>query len=217
VKPYYERDGITIYHGDCREILAWTEADVLVTDPPYGMSFVSSRTTQRRPITSDHDTSVRDAAVALWCCGRPAAVFGTWKAPRPANTVNRLIWDKQDGVGPGMGDLSLAFGSSDEEIYLLGAWPKTGRRRGNILRTSVGMSALATNIGHPTPKPVGLLRQIISEAPPGSVADPFCGSGSTLEAASLESRRAIGIEIEERYCEIAAKRLSQRVMFGVTP
>lgn len=207
--PYYSDGLVALYHGDCREIDAWLTADVLVMDPPYGMAFESSRTTQRRPIAGDRDTTVRDAALALWGTEKPAAVFGTWKVPRPAETAHRLIWDKSDGTGPGMGDLDSAFGSSDEEIYLLGAWPKRGVRQPNILRTAAGMASLATIIGHPTPKPVGLMERLLCAAPLGTVADPFAGSGSTLIAAKNLGRRAIGVELAERYCEIAALRLGQ--------
>lgn len=210
-KPYYSHGGITLFLGDCLEVREWTAADVLVTDPPYGMAFVSSWTTQRRPITGDKTTEVRDAVLALWGDSRPAAVFGTWKVPRPEKTRHRLIWDKQDGSGPGMGDLSAAFGNSDEEIYLLGDWPKTGRRQSNILRTDTGMASHATVVGHPTPKPVDLMERIL-RASVGMVADPFCGSGSTLVAAKNLGRKAIGVEIEEKYAEIAAKRLSQEVL-----
>lgn len=212
-KPYYESGAIVLYHGDCREVREWLSADVLVMDPPYGMAFVSSKTTQTRPIAGDETTAVRDAALALWGAERPAAVFGTWKVPRPAGTRQRLIWDKQDGSGAGMGDLDAIFGNSDEEIYLLGSWPRGERtRRPNIIRTSSGMAYLATSVGHPTPKPVDLMERLIAAAPAGMIADPFAGSGSTLLAAKNLGRRAIGIELEERYCEIAAERLRQEVL-----
>jgi len=207
--PYYSDDLVTLYHGDCRDVAAWLTADVLVTDPPYGMAFVSSRTTQRRPIAGDKDTGLRDAMLALWGSEKPAAVFGTWKVDRPAGTAHRLIWDKSDGTGPGMGDLNSAFGTADEEVYLLGDWPKRGARQANILRTAAGMASLATNIGHPTPKPVGLMERLLLAAAPGTVADPFSGSGSTLIAAKNLGRHAIGVELREEYCEIAAKRLGQ--------
>lgn len=210
--PYYEQDGITIYHGDCLEHLSWLSADVLITDPPYGMSFVSSRTNEKRPIANDNDCAARDAVLELWGA-RPAAVFGSWKVTRPARYItNRLIWDKSDGTGPGMGDLSQSFGNSDEEIYLFGEWPKRDKRRANVIRTHMSLCGLVTKIGHPTPKPVELMSLLMRCAPDGVVADPFCGSGSTLLAAKLHGRHAIGIEIEERYCEIAAKRLSQGVL-----
>jgi len=214
-RPYYEQDGITIYHGDCLECHEWLAADVLVCDPPYGMAFVSSRTTQRREIAGDKTTAVRDAALALWGESKPAAVFGTWKVERPVGVVNRLIWDKSAGSGPGMGDLSLAFGNSDEEIYLLGAWPKRGPRQPNVLRTHEaigGPNGLVARGGHPTPKPPHLIERILRAAADGCVADPFCGTGGVLLAAKNLGRKAIGVEIEERYCEIAARRLSQQVL-----
>jgi len=88
--PYYEDDQVTLYHGDCREITEWLEADVLVTDPPYGMNFQSG---QRREtfakITGDEDTAVRDAVAALWGTDRPALMFGRWSVPAPARRGRR--------------------------------------------------------------------------------------------------------------------------------
>ncbi len=217
MKPYYEHGGVTIYHGDCRDMGgAWTAADVLLTDPPYGMAFVSSKTTQTRPIANDDSTDARDAALSMWGAEKPAAVFGTWKRPRPNGTRNVLIWDKGDS--PGMGDLDETWGNSAEECYILGSWPRTVRRMPQVIRTYQmlsGASGLAKTVGHPTPKPVALLEHILRVAPSGCVADPFMGSGSTLVAAKNLGRRAVGVEIEERYCEIAARRLSQEVLdFG---
>lgn len=211
MKPYYADDSVTLYHGDCREIDAWLTADVLVTDPPYGMSYEAGWDKARaQPIAGDNDTAVRDAALALWG-DRQAAVFGTWRVDRPAGTKQVLVWDKTDGVGPGKGDLTSAFGTSHEEIYLLGNWPKVGVRRGSVIRTSVAMQSangLVARSGHPTPKPVGLMEQIAA-ATSGVVADPFAGSGSTLIAARNLGRRVIGVEVAERYCELIAGRLAQ--------
>ena len=213
-KPYFESGGIALYHGDCVALAdIWVEADILVMDPPYGMRFVSGHADTKRPIANDETTDAREAVLALWGSERPAAVFGTWKVPRPAGTRHRLIWDKQDGSGAGMGDLDAAFGNSEEEIYLLGEWKRGDRTRlPNVLRTSSGMAFLATSIGHPTPKPVDLMERIIRAAPQGTIADPFAGSGSTLVAAKNLGRRAIGVELDERYCEIAANRLRQEVL-----
>ncbi len=208
--PYYEHAGIIIYQGDCRDILPHITADVIVTDPPYGMFFVSSKTT-RRPILNDNDTAARDFVLGIMRI--PAAVFGTWRMPRPAKTRQVLTWFKSS-VGPGMGDLSMPWGCATEEIYILGdGW--TGARRPNLIVTfeqrgnPYGAAAL---LGHPTPKPVGLMMQLIECAPKGVVCDPFMGVGATLLACVALGRRAIGIEIEERYCEIAVKRLAQEVL-----
>jgi site-specific DNA-methyltransferase (adenine-specific) len=213
--PYYSHAGIEIYCGDCRELSdLWTCADVLMTDPPYGMSFVSSKT-KRRPISGDESAAARDAALELWA-GKPAILFGTWRVERPTGTRQLITWCK-DSVGPGMGDLSLPWGCATEEIYVLGdGW--VGKRRANFVQTieqrggTVGIAAL---LGHPTPKPTGLMSWLMSCAPAGVIADPFMGVGATLLAAKELGRRAVGIEIEERYCEIAARRLSQEILPGM--
>jgi hypothetical protein len=211
IQPYYQDESVTLYHGDCLEITAWLDADVLVTDPPYGMAYVSSWTT-RRPVANDHDASARDGALARWG-DRPALVFGTWRVARPPATRQVITWHKRS-IGPGMGDLSMPWGNATEEVYVLGkGW--SGSRRQNIIATddqrggTVGVAAL---VGHPTPKPVGLLEQLIECAPEGVIADPFAGGGSTLLAARNLGRRVIGVEIEERYCEVIAKRLAQGVL-----
>lgn len=200
--PYYDDGTCVIYHGDCREIDAWLAADVLVTDPPYGMSYSSGW--KERPIANDGDTATRDAALELWGV-KPAIVFGRWNLPHPRGAHTMLTWDKGDR--PGMGDLSMPWGPSTEEAYVLGRG-FVGKRGGTVVR----VDRLTGEMTHPNEKPVTLLKLLLLKCPVGVVADPFMGSGTTLRAAKDLGRRAIGIEIEERYCEIAAKRLAQEVL-----
>jgi DNA modification methylase len=214
--PYYADESVTLYHGDCLEITAWLEADVLVTDPPYGMAYQSGSRQQRHDrIAGDDSTDLRDAALALWGDDKPALVFGTWRSPRPNKVRAVGVWDKTDGTGPGMGDLNMPFGSSHEEFYLLGPWQRQGQRRGSVIRTSVSMGGpgYVTKVGHPTAKPLAVMEPIVDATPSDClIADPFSGGGSTLMAARNLGRKAIGVELEERYCEIIAKRLSQGVL-----
>ena len=211
MRPYYQDDLVTLWHGDCDDIDAWLEADVLVTDPPYGMTYVSSRSKygSSTPIANDHDFHARDRVLDAWGWERPALVFGTWRVPRPnnRNTMRQLIvWDKGDC--PGMGDLKLPWGPAHEEIYVFGdGW--VGKRRSNVYRVPTLPAAASYRPDHPTPKPLALMEQLIEYAPPGVIADPFAGSGSTLLAARNQGRTAIGVEVEERYCELIAGRLSQ--------
>jgi site-specific DNA-methyltransferase (adenine-specific) len=210
MEPYYSDNRVTLYHGDFADILdPWVNADILITDPPYGMGFQSGQRAERfNKIVGDADPASRDEALELWGNQRPAAVFGTWRVPRPLGVQQLLIWHKR-GAGPGMGDLSAAFGTCHEDIYLLGRWERHTVRRGSVLVTQASPSGYTTKIGHPTPKPVGLMEILVEAAPPGVIADPFAGSGSTLIAARNQGRHAVGIEIEERYCELAANRLAQ--------
>jgi|TARA_Y100000034_G_C6720503_1_gene318745 site-specific DNA-methyltransferase (adenine-specific) len=207
--PYYEDDAVTIFHGDCREILPTLEADVLVTDPPYGMGHEAAhRGKRRQPIHGDDDLTLRDEILHYWG-DRPALVFGTWRKPRPTATRELLVWHKT-GVGF-LGDLSLPWGPSHEEIYVLGnGWE--GKRRSNVYAVDGLSAGSSKRPDHPTPKPVPLLQALISYCPPGVIVDPFMGAGSTLRAAKDLGRTAIGIELEERYCEAAATRLGQEVL-----
>lgn len=218
--PYYEDGRITIYHGDCREITAWLDADVLVTDPPYGMRFQSNqrqRASRLPAIIGDLDPTTRDEALAMWGADKPALVFGRWSIAPPTGERQRIIWWKEST--PGMGDLSMPWGPAHEDIHVLGrGWDRavTGHKRvGSVITTRAGVGGAAgpeNATGHPTPKPVGLIERLLERCPPGAIADPFMGSGSTLVAANTLGRRAIGIEIDERYCEIAARRLDQGVL-----
>lgn len=214
VEPYYEDESVTLYHGDALEITEWLAADVLVTDPPYGMTLRSGRSGHfgNLAITNDDNLNSRDAALSAWGA-RPALVFGRWSEPRPVDTRAVLTWEKGEHVG--MGDLALPWKPNTEEIYVLGSG-FAGRRTGSVIKShaiagTVGQGAKGTR-HHPTEKPQGLMEALIAKCPPGIIADPFAGSGTTLRAAKALSRRAIGVELEERYCEIAARRLSQGVL-----
>lgn len=209
---YYQDESVTLYHGDCRNIGAWQTAQVLVTDPPYGMAYNSGwrKGEAQAAIAGDGDTVLRDWVLSKWG-PRPAIVFGRWSVRRPENVGVRIVWDK--GEWPGMGDLKMPWGPSDEEIYILGKG-FVGQREGTVIRVNRLATQSESTPDHPTPKPVSLMERLIAKCPPGVIADPFAGSGATLVAARNQGRKAIGVELEERYCEVIAKRLAQDVLFG---
>ena len=212
MKPYYQDDAVTIYHGDCREVLP-VAADVVVTDPPFGISHISNHTAptttaawMNRAIANDSDTSTRDAVLSQypeWAC------FGSHKARPPIGYRGVLVWDK--GPASGMGDLSFPWKLSWELVYVAGrGW--AGRRDEGVLKHMHIVTRASMGRTHPNEKPVDLLMHLIHKHPGHTVLDPFMGSGTTLRAAKNLGRKAIGIEIEERYCEIAAERCRQEVL-----
>ena len=207
--PYYEQDGITIYHGDCREMLPELIADVVITDPPYNVGLVYGEAVDDMRV--DYSAWCRGwfaecrsvaplvaltpgiANVALWCAIEPPAWIMAWNKPAA------------------MGRAPLGF-NNWEPVLLWGTLPKAAT-------SDAFTAALVPDHGlrhHPCPKPLRWGRELVARlaADGALILDPFMGSGTTLLAAKLLGRRAIGIEIEERYCEIAAKRLAQGVLFG---
>lgn len=205
-RPYYSDEYVTLYHGDCREVLAWLVADVMVADPPYGMSYASRYS--GAAVIGDADTSIRDAALHLWGHRKPALVFGSWRNAKP-RCDQVLVWDKGDEASLG----HPVFFSAHEEIYVIGSgW--RGPRRSNVVRIT-GMprgGAERKALDHPTPKPIALLETLIAHCPDGVIADPFAGTGTTLVAAKNLGRRAIGVELDENHCRTAAERLSQNIL-----
>ena len=205
---YYSDESVTLYHGDAREITEWAAADVLVTDPPYGMAQQSGRGGKFGDlrIVGDDDTTARDTILDLWGA-RPALMFGRWSAPRPPGTRMVLTWEKGNHVG--MGDLSLPWKPNTEEVYVLGSG-FVGHRGTSVLRHHAPAPARRLGRQHPTENPVSLMRDLLAKCPPEwVVADPFAGSGTTLRAAADLGRRAVGVEIDEAYCEVLARRLAQ--------
>lgn len=215
-EPYYQDDSVTLFHGDCLEIGAWLEADVLVTDPPFGRNWRQGNlaghtgsSVARAGIANDHSTGARDSALALF--DGPAIVFGDLMLPPPGGTVLAAVYQKHPSCGfrGAMGGIRR----DAEGIYLLGAWTSGLGGRSAIFasraQTSGAAGMVARHGGHPHTKPGDVMEPLIDLCPPGVIADPFAGGGSTLVAARNLGRKAIGVEIEERYCELIAKRLDQ--------
>jgi len=213
MKPYYDDGkGIVIYHGDWRDL--GILCDCVLTDPPYGIGAdrrqsvragkqhgAAAAPSRDYGPTTDWDAapaSLDDLAQLIKC---PAILWGGNYFGLPAQS-KWLVWDKQTGNN----------GYADAEL----AWTNLGGAVRAFRHRWMGMLQAASDSGnervHPTQKPVPLMRWCLEMLPNGVVLDPYLGSGTTLIAAKDLGRRAIGIEIEERYCEIAAERLSQEVL-----
>ena len=211
--PYYDDgNGIVIYLGDCRTILPHLEpVDLIVSDPPFGINHASGHgaSWENTVIANDHSTDARDWVIKHFE-GLPMLLFGTWKAPRPSNTRQVLIFDK--GPAFGMGDLAFPWKNSFEEIYVIGDGFCADRRDEGVIRGHFTAFSEAQGRVHPNEKPVSLLGYLMSRHPAQTILDPFMGSGTTLVAARDLGRRAIGVEIERKYCDIAIERLRQRAL-----
>lgn len=210
MKPYYEDGSVTIYHGDCLEIAPGLDYSAVVSDPPYGMGWDTDTTRfgggsaasrKRRGVGRVMPTVVNDDVPfdpRPWI-DRPCVLWGANHYHSRLPTGTTLIWIKRnDG----------AFGSflSDAEV----AWMRGGH--GVYCFRDLSMKSEERSRSHPTQKPLPLMAWCLSKVGDGTVLDPFMGSGTTLVAAKNLGRKAIGIEIEERYCEIAAMRCSQEVL-----
>lgn len=211
----------TLYLGDCRDILP-TLQDIaaFLTDPPFGIGYASGYATDAlwaggRTIANDHDTTARDEAVALFG-DRPALVFGSRRRPETPGAKMVLIWDK--GPALGMGDLSLPWKPTTEEIHVVGRGFVGARDKGAVIYHPPVQSMAKNGRLHPNEKPVGLLRILLQSLPAGLTCDPFMGSGSTGVACMLEHRPFIGFEIVPEYFDIACKRIEdaqrQGQLFG---
>ena len=207
--PYYDEDGITIYHADCREVLPTLSGDVVLTDPPYGNgtaydSYDDSEESLAALVADTLPMMVAVAPVVLLTPG----VANLWRYPRPKWV---LSWVTPAGAGSGPWGFScwqpvLAYGP---DPYLRDG---LGRRPDTLIKTE---PASETFGGHPCAKPIGVWRWFLERASTrdsDTILDPFMGSGTTLRAAKDLGRKAIGVEVEERYCEIAVQRLAQGVL-----
>jgi DNA modification methylase len=218
IKPYYQQGGITLYHADCRDVLrgmASESAGFVLTDPPYIVSYKSRWGSKRSVIQNDKDGLwLAPVYSELWRVLVPDSLclsFYGWPQADAFMTVWKLV-----GFRPvsqivcvknsfGLGYFSRA---QHEAAYLLakGKPPKPANVISDVLDWRRVSGAL-----HQNQKPLAVIARLMAAFAPeqSTLVDPFCGSGTTLVAARDQGRRAIGMEIEERYCEIAATRLSQ--------
>lgn len=210
MNPYYQDSACTIYHGDCREVMPHLDpVDLVIADPPYGMEFQSNyRIVRHDKIVEDDMLPLGAISDAVSLAIRAAYVFCRWdNLPdlMELGPKSVLAWVKNNWS---MGDLKHEHGRQWEAIcFYAGDSHEFIKRIPDVIvrpRTGNGL--------HPTEKPVSLLTQLISCNVCDNVLDPFMGSGTTLRAAKDLGRKAIGIEIEEKYCEIAAHRLAQEVL-----
>lgn len=220
MKPYYEHAGITIYHGDCREVLPHVSAGVVITDPPYGTGGWRRNGSGNGsdPKASLVQEAWDDGAVE-WLLPIPSLVF--WPAARTAAllvraneiglTKHRCLYMRKLDPKP---QVAGRIGWSVEPIWCLSS-------DGFVLHGGTDWTEASTpRMGrdrdaneHPYQKPVGVMKWLVGKTKADTILDPFCGSGTTLLAAKECGRLAIGIETNERYCEIAANRLAQEVLF----
>ena len=204
---YYEDDLITIYHGDCQELLPDLVFDVVVTDPPYGLQGTRAPTgygRNNRKIDGDLTSDLLEWLV-IYCSENktPLLTFSDALAPPIGEPRRQLIWNKKMF---GLSGTNLPWIFSHEVCWIYGeGWG--GYKRGTVLNYT-----RLQKPNHPTEKPLELMRDIVGCAIQGVILDPFMGSGTTLRAAKDLGRKAIGIEIEEKYCEIAVKKLAQEVL-----
>jgi site-specific DNA-methyltransferase (adenine-specific) len=218
-------DNPSLYHGDCREILAQlpdASIDLLLTDPPYGLNYTSpARTLPFAPMVNDDGDEafeVLDGALAIATSKlKPDShvyVFTCWKTYRQMAAVvrehftlsNVLVWVKNNW---GVGDLEGGYGEQQELILFAqkGSRPLNGAAQSNVLP----FSRVGTNqLQHPTQKPVDLLAYLIAKSSDkgGLVVDPFMGSGSTCIAARNIGRRYLGVDIDQQWYELALQRLA---------
>lgn len=222
MKPYYQDDAVTIIHGDCREIMPTLEpVDLVLTDPPYGVDgTLNSRTARLRGHKKNAYTMFQDSIEYVLEVAVPAIStlinLGHRVVLTPGNRCVTL-YPPPDSFGAIFQPASVGlqpWGRADAQPILYYGKTPYGRQSLPSQRCSYQSAGAAEKSDHPCPKPLKLWKQILASTSleHWTILDPFMGSGTTLRAAKDLGRKAIGIEIEERYCEIAAKRMSQSVM-----
>ena len=211
---YYQDEHVTLYHGDClTEHREWLDADVLVTDPPYGIDWGVPQRGNRKAIVAienDLDVATRDLALEAWGKSRPAVVFGSALKAAPDGAKQVLVWEKT--MDSGVLGTVAGFRRNWEAIYLCGSFPQRPANKSSVITSKASTTHNAKNAGHAHSKPISVMEILLEGCPDGVIADPFAGSGSTRAAARNLGRKSIGVELEEKYCEIIAKRLDQQVI-----
>lgn len=227
MKPYYEDDSVTIYHGDCRDLLGGVYGSLLLTDPPYGIP-------KGAAVWRRNGTAIED-----WGEEGHNAIVEGWRELVAMSDAWVVEFGLRAGDGFAMAAEHARLGWVPSNVYSLvksapAPTPRPGfcnaielalvsrigkpkwHGSGYVPNRWIGMTPnrAGTSWGHPTEKPSEPLNVLVLalSAPGDIVLDPFAGSGTTLRAAKDCGRRAIGIELEESYCEIAARRCAQEVL-----
>lgn len=215
MKPYYEHAGVTIYHADCREVLPDLTADLIVTDPPYNAGKDYGEGTNDKRTWAEYCEWIVPIIEMCECSSSGLvmmflSVNGLLELSQVKRPRHVCVWEKPMSFAPRMG--GSPFLPHWEPCAIYGKpWGEGGRVPAYHM-SDVWRHNPAEKNGHPCPKPLSLMTRIISKIPADLLCDPFCGSGTTLVAAKELGRRAVGIELNEEYCEIAAKRLAQEVL-----
>lgn len=227
MKVYYEEKGIQIFHGDCKEVVPFIKADSIITDPPYSCHAArGARTRNDGKFGGDNfvpfSITAEELRHVFSLCGR---ILERWLVasidwrhalplesdpPEGLKFIRAGCWVKSnsapqftgDRPAPGWEFIAILHSTKNKM-----AWNGGGSR-------AVWKSPVEIQNGHPTPKPLSLMRKWVNDFSDAgeTILDPFMGSGTTLRAAKDLGRQAIGIEICEAYCEIAARRLQQEVL-----
>lgn len=225
MRPYYERDGVTLYHGDCREVLPLLETasvDLVLTDPPYnainretgGLRTIDKGRADSATVDvywcADEFYRLTSGSVYVWCSDEQYTGW-TNAFKSLGSTTRKCAWWKTN-PSPMNGE---RLWLSAVELCVFARKP--GAYFGKYCEAPVWKGPHESVTDHPTEKPLWLFNRLIGASciTGGMVLDPYCGSGTTLRAAKDAGCRAIGIELEERYCEIAARRLEQGILPGL--
>jgi len=206
--PFYQDDSCTIYCGDCREILPTLgQFDLLLTDPPYGIDYKAGDSSQLGIQKFERVHGDAEEFQPAFILGFPDVIcFGAnhYTHGLPRGEGQFYCWDKVCTNG-----MKVRIAECEYLWHKNGTKPRVFR---HLWSGAYRASEAGERAQHPTQKPIALMQWCLGLIPDAqTILDPFMGSGTTLVAAKLEGRKAVGIEISEKYCEIAAKRLAQRV------
>ncbi|MDD1779024.1 MAG: site-specific DNA-methyltransferase [Candidatus Helarchaeota archaeon] len=230
MKPYYEKEGITIYLGDCRDILPHLgPVDLVLTDPPYNLGKKYGLGTNDHQELETYLLWFKDIFSLihkvvlcgyLYCSHSDKGIYLVKPILETIgfNYIQTLIWWGKNGYSMQLHRKSwsyrhepILFMETGDPPFLLDCGVKDIWYT-SVIEASRPQSNFKEGRQHPTQKPIKLFKVLAKRTPGEIILDPFMGSGTTLVAAKQLGRKAIGIEIEEKYCEIAVKRLAQGVL-----
>lgn len=220
-EPYYADEWVTLYHGDSRELTGLPAASVLATDPPYASAAATATTGRAKQkwggnwgdmslVALMAEATLRAANLAAehevyWLADHLSYAALAPVLFRRYSVLQSIVWDR-DVLGLG------SYYRKQTEFILYGRTRNAPEFASKTARDLIRLKPDYSEREHPAQKPVGLMVELLRNSGPGTVLDPYAGSGTTLIAARMLGRKSVGVEIEEPYCELAARRLSQGVL-----